>query len=261
MESVRRMICSVKEYLLLSQCNIGNALPWFSLCPALLVRDEGRHLGFILFFLFLFLNFLKLENLHSRRMSTSTPEAPKDSRQAPDRAAGTVICSLNSQCGISLVRFCWMLYRRNCNTLLSSSLQRCYINGVCFAFQLAALWKRRSVMCPWEHQLTSKCKKEKMEEEEEETQLGWRIWASRSDSTQHTSIYNLGQGVTGAHEREKWTTKSPQQTISSVCSVPVPRQTTELLVFPSWATEPISCRQSIKPNQSTAVSLTGQLVN
>lgn len=67
MESVR-MICSVKEFLLLSQCNIGNALPWFSLSLALLVRDEGRHLGVFLV--------SKLENLHSRRMSTSTPEAP-----------------------------------------------------------------------------------------------------------------------------------------------------------------------------------------
>lgn len=75
MESVRRMICSVKEYLLLSQCNIGYALPWFSLCLALLVRDEGRHLGvFLSFISFFFLFILKLENLHSRRMSTSTPE-------------------------------------------------------------------------------------------------------------------------------------------------------------------------------------------
>lgn len=70
------MICSVKEYLLLSQCNIGNALPWFSLCLALLVRDEGRHLGVFFFFLCFVFVFLKLENLHSRRMSTSTPEAP-----------------------------------------------------------------------------------------------------------------------------------------------------------------------------------------
>lgn len=52
-----------------------------------------------------------------------------------------------------------MLYRRNCNSPLSSSLQRCYINGVCFAFQLAALWKRHSVICPWEHQLAFKCEK------------------------------------------------------------------------------------------------------
>lgn len=35
-----------------------------------------------------------------------------------------------------------MLYRCNCNTLLSSSLQNCYINGVCFDFQLAAQWKK-----------------------------------------------------------------------------------------------------------------------
>lgn len=34
-----------------------------------------------------------------------------------------------------------MSYRRNCNTLLSSSLQRCYKSGLCFAFQPAALWK------------------------------------------------------------------------------------------------------------------------
>lgn len=47
------MICSVKEYLLLSQCNIANALPRFSLCLALLVRDEGRHLGVFLSFFFL----------------------------------------------------------------------------------------------------------------------------------------------------------------------------------------------------------------
>lgn len=43
-----------------------------------------------------------------------------------------------------LISLHWMSYRCNC-TLLSSSLQRCYINAVCFAFQSAALWKRRSV--------------------------------------------------------------------------------------------------------------------
>lgn len=34
-----------------------------------------------------------------------------------------------------------MSYRRNCNHV-ASSLRRCCISGVCFAFQLAALWKR-----------------------------------------------------------------------------------------------------------------------
>lgn len=52
-----------------------------------------------------------------------------------------------------------MLYRRNCNTLLSSSLRRCYINAVCFAFQWAALCGEKKTLCfffcvcffrPWE---------------------------------------------------------------------------------------------------------------
>ncbi len=76
-----------------------------------------------------------------------------------------------------------MLYRRNCNTLLSSSLQRCYINGVCFAFQLAALWKRRSVICPWEHQLIFKFEKQ------EEVELGGLILESKLYSTQHTHVF------------------------------------------------------------------------
>lgn len=40
-----------------------------------------------------------------------------------------------------------MLYRRNCNTLLSSSLRRCYINAVCFAFQWAALCGGKKTLC------------------------------------------------------------------------------------------------------------------
>lgn len=34
-----------------------------------------------------------------------------------------------------------MSYRRNCNHV-ASSLRRCYVSAVCFAFQLAALWRR-----------------------------------------------------------------------------------------------------------------------
>lgn len=143
-ESDRRMICSVKESLILFRCNIGIVLLWFSLCLALLVRDAGRHLSVFLFSFFFFFFW---------RWKTFTAEEcphPPLKHQALRRldAAGTVICSFKertSQCWITLISLHWMLYRRNCNTLLSSSLQRCYINGVCFAFQLATLWKRRSV--------------------------------------------------------------------------------------------------------------------
>lgn len=88
-----------------------------------------------------------------------------------------------------------MLYRRNCNTLLSSSLQRCYINGVCFAFQLAALWKRSSVICPWKHPVTSPpkkktTKKEEKNKEEEEPERGGLIWTSRSYNT-HMSFRTM----------------------------------------------------------------------
>lgn len=113
-----------------------------------LSRSPGERWGEASGCFFFFISFfLKLENLHSRRMSTSTPEATGPALWAPGRNR-TVICSVRKQLHIAelLVCFCWMLYRRNCNTLLSSSLQRCYINGVCFAFQLAALWKRRSVI-------------------------------------------------------------------------------------------------------------------
>lgn len=160
------MICSVKEYLLLSQCNIGNALPWFSLCLALLVRDEGRHLGVFFSSLFCFCFF-----------EAGKPSQPKNVHIHPWSAgpalrrlstAGTVICSFRTQLhDAELLSFVSVecCTDRNCNTLLSSSLQRCYINGVCFAFQLAALWKRRSVICPWEHRLAFKCGKQK-----------WRNW-------------------------------------------------------------------------------------
>lgn len=92
-----------------------------------------------------------------------------------------------------------MLYRRNCNTLLSSSLQRCYINGVCFAFQLAALWKRRSVICLWEHQLAFKCGKKK--EEELGTRwadLGFQVVAHTTHAHTLTHTYIIWDG-----EKEK----------------------------------------------------------
>lgn len=95
---------------------------------------------------------------------------PWSAGPAPRRlsTAGTVICSFRTQLhDAELLSFVSVecCTDRNCNTLLSSSLQRCYINGVCFAFQLAALWKRRSVICPWEHRLAFKCGKQK-----------WRNW-------------------------------------------------------------------------------------
>lgn len=147
-----------------------------------------------------------------------------------------------------------MLYRRNCNTLLSSSLQRCYINGVCFAFQLAALWKIRSVICPWEHQLTSKCKKQKK---------GWGTWTWWAD---------LGiQIVHNTHtiwdnEKEKpmnggkgWSSHLSTRRCHYVLFTFHVKQ--QSCFPPSPARKPISCRQSIKPNQQTAIWLTGQLVN
>lgn len=73
MESVR-MICSVKEFLFLSQCNIGNAFPQFSLCLALLVRDEGRHRGgFFFCFVLLFVFFL-----FSLLFQAGKPSQPKN---------------------------------------------------------------------------------------------------------------------------------------------------------------------------------------
>ncbi len=144
------------------------------------------NLVFFLFFLSFFL-FIFLENLHSRRMSISTPAAAGQPSGAwPQRGQLSAPLGHNfktQQCWITLVRFCWMLYRRNCNTLLSSSLQRCYINGVCFAFQLAALWKRRSVICPWEHQLIFKFETNK------ELEVGGLFWDSRLYSTQHTYVF------------------------------------------------------------------------
>lgn len=92
-----------------------------------------------------------------------------------------------------------MLYRRNCNTLLSSSLQRCYINGVCFAFQLAALWKRCSVICPWEHQLTSKCfKKRKKGGGTRTCRADLDTWVTLYP-TQTYTVYDLGQWEREAH--------------------------------------------------------------
>lgn len=131
-----------------------------------------------------------------------------------------------------------MLYRRNCNTLLSSSLRRCYINGVCFAFQLAALWKRRSVICPWEHQLTSKFWRTKKETNEEELELG------RTPHT-HTIIYHLGQWkrsppVGGMDDR----VTSIPDIVDLFCSCSV---SNNRAASPSSAREPISCRQSINP--------------
>lgn len=76
MESVR-MICSVKEFLLLSQCNIGSAFLWFSICLALLVRDEGRHHGVFLV--------SKLETFTAEECP-HPPLKRQDSRKAPDRS-------------------------------------------------------------------------------------------------------------------------------------------------------------------------------
>lgn len=115
----------------------------------------------------------------------------------------------------------------NCNTLLSSSLQRCYINGVCFAFQLAAPWKRRSLVSLG----TSTHRKEE--------ELGW-----------------VGYVIWDGESEEKRTTKSPQQTTSSVRSLPVSMSRNRAAPL-SWAREPISCRQSIKPNQSTVSLVNG----
>lgn len=89
MESVR-MICSVKEFLFLSQCNIGNAFPQFSLCLALLVRDKGRHRGgFFFLFCFVFLVFFLVSSWktftaeecpHPPLKRQVSPQAPDPSR-------------------------------------------------------------------------------------------------------------------------------------------------------------------------------------
>lgn len=90
----------------------------------LLAREGGSHLWCFYFY-------LKLEN------------SPTNVHLRPLNAAGTTPLSLqrtnSTMLNLTLV-FCWMLYRRNCNALLSSSLRGCYISDVCFALQLAALW-------------------------------------------------------------------------------------------------------------------------
>lgn len=113
-----------------------------------------------------------------------------------------------------------MLYRRNCNTLLSSSLQRCYINGVCFAFQLAALWKRRSVFVLGNINLHLSVERKRG---------GKRTcccWSVHPSCAQHNKkhIRYVGQEEKEAHKWEKWMTKSPQDLMSSVSSVLVPCQ-------------------------------------
>lgn len=131
-QSVRRKTCSVTEYFYLKS-KTRNALPG-SLSPFYSPGERWTG-GMLAFF-----SLLKLENLHSWRMSAAVPEASSRPSGARMQQQG-----LFNQLHIAeILSFCWMLYRRNCNPLLSSSLQRCYVKGVCFAFQLAALWVIKS---------------------------------------------------------------------------------------------------------------------
>ncbi len=147
-----------------------------------------------------------------------------------------------------------MLYRRNCNTLLSSSLQRCYINGVCFAFQLAALWKDALLFVLGNINSHPSVKKKKG------GGTGtW--WADLGIQVAHnTHAYDLGQWQSKPMSRRNG---RPSHLSARYCRY-------VLFLFhvkqqscfpPSSARKPISCRQSIKPNQSTAIWLTGHLIN
>lgn len=146
-----------------------------------------------------------------------------------------------------------MLYRRNCNTLLSSSLQRCYINGVCFAFQLAALWKRRSVFLSLgtsTHPRGIKKKKRKKR---------IRSWNSVGWSELHrTQTFDLRQKEKPTSGRDGRPSHLSRYLWYVLLLFHVKQQSCS--PFSSSAREPISCRQSIKPNQSAAVWLTGQLM-
>lgn len=92
MESVRRMICSVKDNLLLSQCNIGNTLPRFSLSCSPGERWREASWCFSFFFLFLFVagKPSQPKNVHIHPWSVRPALRRLD-------AAGTVICSFRKQ--------------------------------------------------------------------------------------------------------------------------------------------------------------------
>lgn len=183
----------------------------------------------------------------------------QDSRKAPDRSRDCYLflSDTPSQCWTTLVPFCWMLYRRNCNPLLSSSLQRCYINGVCFAFQLAALWKRHSAICPWEHQLTFRVWKERRGQW---NSVGCSV--HRGCSPRDVNVCCFADNVKEKPTNEE---KNGRPSHLSTWYHRYPLflfhvKTTELLPFAS-ARKPICCHQSMKPNQSTAIWLTAQLMN
>lgn len=141
-----------------------------------------------------------------------------------------------------------MLYRRNCNTLLSSSLQRCYINGVCFAFQLAALWKK--MLCYLSLGTSTHIQEWGKKGGGTGTwwaDLGFQVVVQ----TRHTSMY-----VIWGNEKEKPMTGRNGRpshlstwSISLICSVPVPCQTTEL---PPTPPQPGS--QSAVVNQSNPIN-------